>query len=258
METNYSSEKNEKKWYDNTWVVVLLCIFFFPVGLYALWKNSTIKKGWKITVTVLIGLIVIAQFGENTETSTNNSATADSTEIGTEKPALSKTDSLKQQLEREIASFKKPFDNSTYKNSVEGLQMEVVLFSVWATIINEGESSTDKTVNELAADLKKKVVALQIKEFPQMRKNYGKVAADKLWENDIYVSTQGAKHETMNLTSGIFASNKGIAETQRTLIDVMTQFRFKEVRYRWYKGADEFTYYKVESPKDNEIAELNK
>ena len=54
-------------WYEKTWVVVLLCIFFFPVGLYALWKNSTISKGWKIGVTVIIVLILIANIEDKKE-----------------------------------------------------------------------------------------------------------------------------------------------------------------------------------------------
>lgn len=53
----------ELKWYDKTWVVILLCILFFPVGLYALWKNATISKGWKIGVTTFFALAIIASAG---------------------------------------------------------------------------------------------------------------------------------------------------------------------------------------------------
>lgn len=74
----------QKKWYDKTWVVVVLCIVFFPVGLYALWKNSLIKTGWKIAVTIIIGLIVIANIGGNDKktdsSTTENITTEDKTE----------------------------------------------------------------------------------------------------------------------------------------------------------------------------------
>jgi hypothetical protein len=59
----------QSNWYDKTWLVVVLCIFFFPVGLYALWKNSSIAKGWKIGVTVFIAVIVIANLGGNDKNS---------------------------------------------------------------------------------------------------------------------------------------------------------------------------------------------
>ena len=55
----------QPKWYDKIWLVIILCIFFFPVGLYALWKNQSISKGWKISVTVIIAFVVIGQIGKN-------------------------------------------------------------------------------------------------------------------------------------------------------------------------------------------------
>lgn len=59
-------------WYEKTWLVLILCIIFFPVGLYALWKNSTISKGWKIGVTVIIALIVITNIGDKKENTPND------------------------------------------------------------------------------------------------------------------------------------------------------------------------------------------
>jgi hypothetical protein len=81
----------QSKWYDKTWLVIVLCIFFFPVGLYALWKNQSISKGWKVGVTVVIALIVIAQIGKDkkgSSTSADNSSSSSSvqTEQKTEAP----------------------------------------------------------------------------------------------------------------------------------------------------------------------------
>ena len=73
-----STEKNNPNsnaWYERTWLVVILCIIFFPVGLYALWKNSSISKGWKIGVTVIIALIVIVNLGGKDETSATSTQT---------------------------------------------------------------------------------------------------------------------------------------------------------------------------------------
>lgn len=61
-------------WYDKTWLVIILCIIFFPIGLYALWKSSTITKGWKIAITAVIAVIVIANLRDS-ETKESNSLT---------------------------------------------------------------------------------------------------------------------------------------------------------------------------------------
>jgi hypothetical protein len=66
---------NSNAWYEKTWLVVLLCILFFPVGLYALWKNSSISKGLKIGITILISIIVLANLkGKNENSINSNSA----------------------------------------------------------------------------------------------------------------------------------------------------------------------------------------
>lgn len=88
------SSTPQAKWYDKTWLVIVLCIFFFPVGLYALWKNGSISKGWKIGVTAVIGLIVLAQLGKDQKegsspavaTTTEQTAASAETEQKTQEP----------------------------------------------------------------------------------------------------------------------------------------------------------------------------
>jgi len=65
--------QEQKKWYDNKVLTNILLIVFFPVGLYALWKSNTIAKWWKITATIIIGLIVIANIGDGTKNDVNSS-----------------------------------------------------------------------------------------------------------------------------------------------------------------------------------------
>lgn len=82
-----NNSTTQSKWYDKTWLVVVLCIFFFPVGLYALWKNQSISKGWKIGVTIVIALIVLVQLGKDKkgDSSTVDSSSSKSSEQTEEK-----------------------------------------------------------------------------------------------------------------------------------------------------------------------------
>ncbi len=44
----------DKKWYEQTWVIVLFLIFFWPVGLFLMWRFADWKKAVKTIVTVVI------------------------------------------------------------------------------------------------------------------------------------------------------------------------------------------------------------
>ncbi|CAN5308975.1 hypothetical protein BH09BAC1_BH09BAC1_14240 [soil metagenome] len=214
-----------------------------------------------VKLGVLVFVIVVAAFGmpkPNSAKGRNTTHTATSTKPSKPVKAVEKKPemTLLQELEREIKSFDKPFDGSTYRGDVGSLQLEIVLFSVWGSMITEGEASSDATTQKAAKDLKKKASALQAKELPLMRKDYCKVLYDKMWEHNIYFSTEGSKHTILNVTGSDFANNANIKEYQNTLQEILTMFRFKQVRYRWYKGADDYQYYKLDVPADSEVVKL--
>jgi len=171
---------------------------------------------------------------------------------------LSQFDSLNivkkiDQLEREIKSINKGIDFSTYRGTVDALQMEIILFGTWADIIMEGENSDDYKLKKLSKKLKIKVTRLQSKEFPILRKEYAKIFGKKMWENDIVISANGNGRKIINFTGGLFAANKNIKDFQTQLNEVLTIFRFKKSHYRWYKGANEYTYYTIYEGKDTDL-----
>ena len=90
---------SESKWYDKTWLVIILCIFFFPVGLYALWQNGSISKGWKIGVTILIGLVVLSQIGKENKGGTKTTETSTAPTEATEQTSTAPTEVTEQKTE---------------------------------------------------------------------------------------------------------------------------------------------------------------
>lgn len=204
-----------------------------------------------------VGVFLFLAFGsddDKSESSSSNSSSTNKTE-----PVKEQTpEELNEQLKREIASFNKPFDNTPYDGTVEAIQMEIVLFAVWADIIQKGENSSLEENVKLAKELKTKVVNLQAKEFPIIRQRYGKIIANKMWEHDITIKTIGTGNTILDFTGATFATNKNIKEFQTTLYEVLTMFRFKQTRYRWYKGADEYTYYDLNAPGDKELVTFTK
>jgi hypothetical protein len=64
--------QTELKWYQKPVGVIILLIFFFPVGLYLMWKNELWTKQTRWIVTGVLALGVIANAG-NDKNSNNNS-----------------------------------------------------------------------------------------------------------------------------------------------------------------------------------------
>ena len=48
-----------KPWYEKDWVIVLLLLLFFPMGVVLLWKKESYSFNLKVTATVLCGLFFI-------------------------------------------------------------------------------------------------------------------------------------------------------------------------------------------------------
>ncbi len=81
-----TSSLQKSKWYQKTTWVVIWCIFFFPVGIYGLWRNSSIRRGWKIGVTVIIAVIVLVagnQDDQSNRTSTSSPSSSDAASSST-------------------------------------------------------------------------------------------------------------------------------------------------------------------------------
>lgn len=104
---NYIKNSNSNAWYEKTWLVIILCIIFFPIGLYALWKNSSISKGWKIVITSIISLIIISNLRDKDKTRV----------ISTESQNIDQTEQ-KNTTENEIVINSEPDKNNTERDAI--------------------------------------------------------------------------------------------------------------------------------------------
>lgn len=257
--SNQNSRNNfengeEKPWYEKTGLVILLCVLFFPVGLYALWKNSTISKFWKFGITALIAIIIITNCGDDkkvdTATTENEAVTSETSE---KTETVSDLETLKTKLKNNIKSLEKDDLTSSPLKSAQDFTIAVALFKAYAITINEAKPNKDKEVQSLISELEKKVVKSQIKNFPKLRKAYYEFLKEKLWENDVEVGISGKNNQRLIFTASYFAANKNIKSTQETLSEMLNYLHFKQTQYRWYSGQDDFTYYDIESDNDNII-----
>ncbi len=112
-----SLEKVEKeKWYQKTWVVILLTIFIWPVGLFLMWKY---KKEWGKVVKIIITVIAILVFGAIQGSSDDS----DSTKVVTE----SKTNNKNQIQKKEGVQGTEVLKNNINEFSTEIVDGKIIL-----------------------------------------------------------------------------------------------------------------------------------
>ena len=160
--------------------------------------------------------------------------------------------SLRKTLDNEIKSIDKGIDFSKYRGSGDKLKYELLLFKIWSSFIEDGLNSEDDTTKTLANKLKGKVVKLQVKQLPIMRKEFVRITKKVLWEHDIDVYSKGS-NRYIYLVNRAFASNGNIKEFQESLDVNLNDFRFTQAHYLWYKGDDEHQYYTMKPKKDSEL-----
>jgi hypothetical protein len=142
---------------------------------------------------------------------------------------------------------------------LDTIRKTTTTFYALAESLNKARQNKDILSQSDIAYLKgmeKRLSASQARLLPGLRLAFRKRAGELLWEHDAYVSVSGEGNRIINISAGMFAANANIKTAQEQLQEVLTRLRFKEVRYRWYKEADEFTYYKLDTPPDAKLAYL--
>jgi hypothetical protein len=166
-----NESNTDKKWYNKTWLVVLSCLVFFPIGLFALWKNEVMSKNVKIGLTALTVVFVLALMGsQNNPTNPESTPQVDS----------AVTESSENLTENEASTFISgltpadvylSFENNGFKTekkldaeygsrwistqSVDGIDFEVVTFSTNATQVVSVRATAmiDVTQKDISAAL---------------------------------------------------------------------------------------------------------
>jgi len=127
---------------------------------------------------------------------------------------------------------------ATATSTIEDLNAEVLIFDIWAKYIAEGKNSSSTEEVAMAKELEKKVILIQTKEFPKIRKEATRFFRDTLWEGDIEVRVNGSKNETLSLIGAFFAANKNIKTAYESLDPALIKYRFQKVQFAWYEGGD--------------------
>lgn len=196
-----------------------------------------------VSVVVLVGLFV----GQGKST---KQAPAETIDAATIQPAAPYGDRLKDALE--LVDI---FETPSSVTSVEQIGLVLGLFNNWASLLDESHGMTmSEDTQAKRKALFEKLSAVQKAALPVLRDKYGPLVRERLWENDITARTIGSGYRTIDLVGALFAANRNIAKVNDTLYPTLIRLRFTRSQYRWFDGADKYTYYQIVPPKDGDIA----
>ena len=120
---NFKGAPPKSEWYKQTWAIVLLLIFFFPVGIFLMWKYSTWKQGVKIAISVVFGLFVIGNMNNKKEdtVATNTKVETKAEETKKEEPKVVEKTPEEIAKEKADAEKKAAADAETARIKAENL-----------------------------------------------------------------------------------------------------------------------------------------
>ncbi len=199
---------------------------------------------------VILGLVVVASF-VNTAIELNSNKVSNSRSTKTK--VADQKENIVAALKREYKSIEK-FDVSSYLSSKDRILIAVALISTWSEIV-DGASKVKLTGEnqDLLQTFKAKLVSVQLKAFPKLRDAYGPALRRVLWEHDLSAKTFGKGFRVVQFVGGAFAANRNIKTFQEEISITLRQMRFTQSRYKWFKDAEEYTYYDLDSPPDDAV-----
>ncbi len=123
-----------------------------------------------------------------------------------------------------------------------------------SAVVADGDNyASDPAAARARATLKAALSKRQALVYPVLRAGFAKLTAESMWEHNIAAAAVGEGKRTLRLTGGTFANNANIKEFQQSGADIYQLTRYRRIEYRWFKGADEFTYYNLEPPADSAV-----
>jgi hypothetical protein len=203
-------------------------------------------------ILIIVGICFFPILMASINSDSNSSSKQASTQDATRNEEL-KSEPLDKQLTKQIETIS-AFKGDDYRGSIEKINSELLLITFWSSLTMEAKNNNDTNIKKLGKDLETKLTQFQVKEFPKMRADYGKLVGKTLWEHDVDVAVSGSSNNVIEFSGAVFAANKNIKEAQTAIQDMLKKLRFDKANYQWYSGASEYNQYTIESTKDNEIA----
>jgi len=156
-------------------------------------------------------------------------------------------------VRREMNSFE-TFDVSKFTGTNFGFLAVNTAFQVWASMVEEAKGfSLGPEGKALVEQFREGAIEVQKRALPEIRDAYGPHMRELLWEKNLTAKTFGDGFQTIEFVGGVFAANRNMKVFNDELWETFRILRFKQVRYKWFKEATEYTYFDIDGPDDGDL-----
>ena len=222
-----------------------------------LMRKTIMVVGILTVIVYILGILVGCQGADND----TKSESIKSTPTKTSKELWGNREELKTEFIDKVqskiilleeAEKQKPI---TIKNIGE-IKLKIFTYYTEVRFLNEANKHNLTNKEKMTLLLYEKLLKRrQIREFPRLRDQYGPLLREGLWELNISARTIGNGYRTLQLTGLSFANNVNIKSFFEEFNNTFAILRFKRIEFRWYKGANEYTYYALKTHDDGYLTE---
>ena len=106
-------------------------------------------------------------------------------------------------------------------------------------------------LNKTAEKCQKKLLEIQLKEYPKMRDKYSLILTGELEDFDIWVKCEGPRRKTLVLIGDYFVYDNRMPEVYELIEPILKELRFDNVSFRWSNTNVNGKRYSVVSKDDS-------
>lgn len=120
-------------------------------------------------------------------------------------------------------------------------------------LYNEAKDNSDKKIVQQREVLKKKMVQVQQRDFPELRTAYVESKKEALDEQNVAIGLAGKHQEVLTFEGQMFRPEQVQEDFMKNIYGIVNDLRFKKIVYKWSDGPDGYHNYEIKSKGDSEI-----
>lgn len=122
-----------------------------------------------------------------------------------------------------------------------------------AALYDEAKANTDKNIGKQTEAMKKKMMQVQRRDFPELRTAYVESKKEALNEQHVSIGLAGEHQEVLTFEGKMFEPKQVQEDFMKNIYGIVNDLRFKKVVYKWSDVPDGRHNYEIRSKGDTEI-----